>query len=102
MTIDISWNGRLKVEIVTEIARLIGVSPPHMSTGSTEPREIFDLVNSHLGLGIDPRTDKSGMARAIVEASGGRWAPDCESRGATITRAGLVAVLEAVQFFVRE
>lgn len=102
MTIDVGWNGRLKVEIVTEIARLIGVPPPHMSTGSTEPREIFVLVNSHLGLGIDPRTDKPGMARGIVEASGGRWAPDFESRGATVTRAGLVAVLEAVQFFVRE
>jgi hypothetical protein len=102
MAIDISWNSRLKVEIVGEIARLLGVPAPHMSTGSTEPRAIFDLVNSRLGLGIDPRRDKPGVARGIVEASGHPWAPDYESRGATVTKAGLVAVLEAVQFFVRE
>jgi hypothetical protein len=102
MVIDVSWNTRLKVEIVAEIARLIGAPAPHMSTGSTEPREIFDLVNSRLGLAIDPKYDKPGMARAIVEASGGCWAPDFESRGATVTKPGLVAVLEAVQFFVRE
>jgi len=102
MTVDFTWGKRPKVELVGEIARLVGVRPPHMSTGSTEPREIFDLVNSQLGLGIDSRTDKPGMARRIVEASGQRWGPDCDSRGATVTKAGLVAVLEAVQFFVRE
>jgi hypothetical protein len=102
MTADISWNSRLKVEIVAEIAHLIGVPAPQMSTGSTEPRKIFDLVNDTLGLGVDPRTDKPGIARGIVEAAGQRWAPDFESRGATVTKSGLVAVLEAVQFFVRE
>ena len=101
MTVDVNWNGRLKVEIVGEIAHLIGVPAPHMSTGSTEPREIFDLVNNRLGLGLDPKRDKPGMARGIVEASGRRWAPDYESRGATVTKAGLVAVLHAVQFFVK-
>lgn len=102
MTADFSWSSRLKVEIVGEIARLIGVQPPQMSTGSTEPREIFDLVNHTLGLGVDARTDKPGIARGIVEAAGLRWAPDFESRGATVTKSGLVAVLEAVQFFVHE
>jgi len=102
MAIDVSWNSRLKVEIVCEIARLLGVPAPHMSTGSKEPREIFDLVNGRLGLGIDPKSDKPGMARGIVEASGRRWAPDYESRGATVTKSGLLAVLEAVEFFVRE
>jgi hypothetical protein len=102
MTFDLSWNGRLKVEIVVEIAHLVGAPAPQMSTGSTEPREIFDVVNRRLGLGIDPRRDKPGMARGIVEASGRSWRPDYESRGATVTKAGLVAVLHAVQFFVAE
>lgn len=102
MSVDLSWNKRLKVEIVGEIAHLIGVPAPQMSTGSTEPREIFDLVNVRLGLGLDPKRDKPGMARGIVEASGRQWAPDFESRGATVTKSGLVAVLEAVQFFVAD
>ncbi len=91
---------RRKVEIVGEIARLLGVAPPPMSTGSTEPRAIFDLVNSRLGLGVDPLISKPGMARAIVEASGAKWLPDHESRGATVTRSGLLAVLAAVEFFL--
>ena len=100
--IDLIWlEGARKVEIVTEIAHRIGVVPPPMSTGSTEPRRIFELVNDRLGLGLDVKLGKPELARGIVEASGARWLPDFESRGATVTRMGLVAVLEAVDFFVR-
>lgn len=99
---DVSWSQpRRKDEIVVEIARLIGVDPPAMSTGSTEPRTIFVLVNDRLGLGLDTRSDKPGLARAIVEASGDRWLPTYESRGSTVTKDGLYAVLHAVEFFVR-
>ena len=41
-----------------------------MSTGSTEPRAIFALVNDQLGLGLDNALGKPDLARAIVEASG--------------------------------
>lgn len=103
MTIDFSWGPgpRRKDEIVVEIARLIGVHAPQMSTGSTEPRAIFELVNDRLGLGLDERLDKPGLARAIVEASGGQWLPAFESRGSTVTKDGLLAVLEAVESFVQ-
>ena len=91
----------MKSDIVKEIAALIGVTAPAMSTGSTEPRVIFDLVNDRLGLGIDPRLTKPETARAIVECTGSPWHPDYESRGATVTMTGLLAVRDAVAFLLR-
>lgn len=90
----------LKSQIVEEIAGLLQVAAPRMSTGSTEPKEIFLSVNDRLGLGISDRATKPDMARAIVEASGEAWSPTFESRGGTVTLDGLVAVLGAVKFFL--
>jgi hypothetical protein len=99
--VDLDWAGQAKkVDIVVEIAHRIGVDPPRMSTGSTEPRAIFELVNDRLGLGADPGLGKPELARAIVESSGAAWHPDFESRGATVTKRGLLAVLTAVEFFL--
>lgn len=89
-----------KKEIVDEIARLLGMPAPPMSTGSTEPRAIFQMVNDRLGLGLNPRLGKPELARGIVEASGATWDPDFESRGATVTKPGLLAVLAAVRFYL--
>jgi hypothetical protein len=89
-----------KAQVVGEIAELLQVTPPRMSTGSTEPKEIFLLVNDRLGLGISDRATKPDMARAIVEASGEAWSPTFESRGGTVTLDGLLAVLGAVKFFL--
>ena len=89
-----------KAELVAEIAAALGVEAPHMSTGSTEPKEIFVLVNESLGLGIRSATTKPEMARAIVEASGQVWGASFESRGGTVTGDGLAAVREAVRFFL--
>ena len=50
-----------KSDIVLEISKLLSVSAPPMSTGSTEPRAIFVLVNDRLGLGLD---DSQGKPRA--------------------------------------
>jgi hypothetical protein len=91
---------RLKEDVVADIARLLDISVPVMSTGSTEPKAVFLAVNELLGLGLDPRLTKPELARAIVEASGGLWAPDCESRGGTVTMEGLERVLSAVIFFL--
>lgn len=100
--VDIIWAGAArKVDIVVEIAHEIGVAAPPMSTGSTEPRAIFQLINDRLGLGLDDRLGKPELARGIVESSGSTWHPDFESRGATVTKPGLIAVLEAVRFFVQ-
>ena len=90
---------RSKMEIVDELARRIGVEAPPMSTGSTEPRAIFVLVNDRLGLGLSGRLDKPSLAKGIVEASGRPWLPTYESRGSTVTKEGLLAVMHAVKFF---
>lgn len=91
-----------KAEIVEAIAHLLHLSDvPKMSTGSTEPRELFDWVNEGLGLGLDhSRLTKPEIAQGIVEASGLPWLPTYESRGGTVTREGLFAVFLAVKFFL--
>ena len=86
-----------KGEIVDRIAKLIQVPAPRMSTGSTEPRAIFLLVEESLGLRLENRKTKPDLARGIAEAAGFAWAPDYESRGGTVTRKGLIAVLKAVE-----
>ena len=86
-----------KKEIVARIAHLIDVTPPPMSTGSTEPAAIFTAVLDRLGLVADPGLDKVPAARAIVAATGRRWLPHYESSGATVTRSGLRAVLKSVE-----
>lgn len=89
-----------KADIVWDIAFKLGVEAPKMSTGSTEPREIFEIVNDRLGLGIDGRLTKPDMARQIVEAAGVTWNAHYESSGGTVTKLGLAAVLVAVDYFV--
>jgi hypothetical protein len=91
-----------KQQVVESISDLIGVDAPEMSTGSTEPRKIFELINTQLGLGIQSDRAKPEYAREIVERAGLVWYPDCESRGSTVTLEGLFLVLDAVRFFVQD
>ncbi len=92
-------KGQQKADVVQEIAEALGVAAPPMSTGSTEPKTIFLLVNESLGLGISAKKTKPELARAIVEASGEVWGATYESRGGTVTVEGLLAVRRAVRFF---
>lgn len=91
-----------KQDLVDEIAHALGRETPKISTGSTEPRAIFDLVNNELALGLPTNLTKPQIAQAIVESTGEVWAPDFESRGGTVTLKGLQAVREAVRFYVGE
>lgn len=91
-----------KKDVVIEIAHALGKEPPKMSTGSTEPRVIFDLVNQELALGLPPKLTKPQIAQAIVESTGEPWLPDFESRGGTVTLKGLQAVRQAVRFYTGE
>lgn len=88
-----------KKDVVAEIAHALGKEPPKMSTGSTEPRVIFDHVNAELALGLSVKLTKPQIAQAIVESTGEVWLPDFESRGGTVTFQGLKAVREAVRFY---
>jgi hypothetical protein len=94
-------EGITKKAVVDDIARLIGVNLPHFSTGSTEPRTIFDQINQELGLGINQRHTKPEMAREIVLAAGFHWNPSMESSGGTVTLEGLLSVREAVELLVK-
>ncbi|MBE9937791.1 MULTISPECIES: hypothetical protein [Cellulosimicrobium] len=89
-----------KKDVVIEIADALGREAPKMSTGSTEPRTIFDMVNKELALGLSTELTKPQIAQAIVESTGEVWAPDFESRGGTVTLKGLQAVRDAVRFYV--
>jgi hypothetical protein len=67
-----------KSDIVQEIAELLGVAAPAMSTGSTEPRAIFALVNDHLGLGLDnalgtlpEQSSRQAVTRGVPTSSRG-------------------------------
>lgn len=96
---------KTKSEIVVEICHLIGLAKPlPMSTGSTEPRQLFASIDDVLGLGASKRggATKPKLAAAIVESAGLVWLPHYESRGSTVTREGLLAVLDAVKFFCGE
>jgi hypothetical protein len=91
---------KTKEKLVDEISALLGVVTPPMSTGSTEPRRIFELINEVLGLGLhSEQLSKPELARSIVESAGRTWPATAESSGGTVTAVGLAEVLAAVRFF---
>jgi hypothetical protein len=97
-------DSQKKSELVAELAKLVGLKEiPPMSTGSTEPRAIFDLVSEALGLGFEKASmTKPEIAAEIVRSAGMVWLPTYESRGGTVTREGLEQVVLAVKFFLGE
>jgi hypothetical protein len=98
----ILMNSRIsKVELIVDIASMLGIAAPKVSTGSTEPKELFILINDLLGLAIPTNLQKPAMAQQIVELSGGTWTTECESTGGTVTNLGLEKVRDAVSFFTR-
>jgi hypothetical protein len=88
-----------KEDLIQEISDMLDVPPFKISTGSTEPKELFIVINDLLGLAIPSNLQKPEMARQIVELSGGTWSFDCESTGGTVTHMGLQKVRDAVSFF---
>jgi hypothetical protein len=88
-----------KEELILEIALMLEIPSPKLSTGSTEPKELFMLINDLLGLAIPSNIQKPDMAKQIVELSGGTWTLDSESTGGTVTHLGLQKVRDAVSFF---
>lgn len=85
-----------KQDILDEVTTRLGLAQLKVSSGSTEPRLFFELVIELLAIEPDGLKDKQGLARRIVEAAGFPWLPQYESRGATVTLPGLIAVRDAV------
>ena len=71
-----------KEEFVADIAELLGVEAPPMSTGSTEPKEIFQLINRELGLGLPTHLGKPDSLRASSRAPAWSGSPtsSCPAR----------------------
>lgn len=90
-----------KEALIQEISIMLGMPSPKVSTGSTEPKELFVLISELLGLAIPGNLQKPDMAQQIVELSGGTWSAECESTGGTVTHLGLERVRDAVSFFTR-
>jgi hypothetical protein len=88
-----------KEDLILQICNLLEISNIKMSTGSTEPKELFLSINEILGLAIPKKTSKPEMAKQIVELAGGIWTTECESIGGTVTQIGLGRVRDAVSFF---
>lgn len=88
-----------KADIVKQIADTLGVASPPMSSGSTEPKRIFEIVVEELGLAIEMDSlTKPDLAHAICNAADQEWSVvSCESSGGTVTKTGLNAVLDAVR-----
>jgi hypothetical protein len=89
-----------KAGLSAEIAVLLGIEDPGLSTGSKERKELFLAANELLALGLSTGSSKPELARAIVEAGGLAWQPNFESRGSTVTRRGLCAVRDALRFLL--
>ena len=89
-----------KDEIANYITNKIGVSPVNFSRGSTEPKELFIQIAIAIGLEFSNDMSKPELAKLIVERSGNKWHSNFESNGATVTKEGLEAVKNAVDFFL--
>ena len=87
---------REKHRLCFEIAFCARVPPPPISTGSTEPKKLFELVSDALGLDLDPGLTKPRLAGGICESAGLEWDSACWSSGGTVTVVGLRRVLDAV------
>ena len=73
-----------------------------MSSGSTEPKRIFELIVEELGLAIEPdKFTKPDLAHEIVNLAGLQWSVvTCESSGGTVTKTGLDLVWQSVEILM--
>lgn len=89
-----------KDEIADYITQKLRVPKVQFSSGSTEPKELLLQIAEAIGIPISEDLSKPEIARMIVESSGSKWHPNYESSGSTITRAGMYALKEAIDFFL--
>ena len=90
--------------MVERIADRLGVDTPPMSSGSTEPKRIFELIVEELGLAIEAEhLTKPDLAHEIVAAADLQWSVvTCESSGGTVTKVGLDLVWQSVEILMGE
>lgn len=89
-----------KTQLSAEIARLVGMEDPGLSTGSTERKALFLGAARLIGSEARRKQSKPELARSIVESAGFVWRSRYESRGSTVTREGMLAVRDALRFLL--
>jgi hypothetical protein len=89
-----------KQEVMNSINDHLGLARIRVSSGSTEPKVFFEAIVTLLAIPGPTVADKPGLAKAIVEGAGLPWLPEFESRGSTVTLAGLEAVYSSVLLLV--
>jgi len=90
---------KTKQDILDEISDLAGIQKFYVSSGSTEPRAFFVALAIQLGItDFKQRMTKPELARLICYSLGGIWDFDCESSGSTVTKQGLINILEGLRF----
>jgi hypothetical protein len=89
-----------KQEIIDEICSLTGLQKFWCSSGSTEPKAFFEALASQLGISesLGVGLTKQEIAKQICLSLGGNWDDSCQSEGATVTRAGLQNIRDALGF----
>lgn len=84
---------------------MLGRPVRHVSTGSTEPREILEDIAAAIGV-QDRRLPKPQFAEQLAHALGQVWDPSCDSRsapsggGSTVTLVGLQRLREGVRGWI--
>ena len=90
-------NQETKQTVIDRISLRLNIGDFKVSTGSTEPREFLVAVAEQFGLGEQAeKLDKPNIGKLIVESHGIKWQPNFDSRGSTVTKAGLLAIEEVV------
>lgn len=91
-----------KQDVLRDIALLLGRPSRTVSTGSTEPRELFEDIASAIGV-PDVGLPKPEFAEQLSRALGQAWDPSCDSRnapsggGSTVTLVGLQRLREGLR-----
>ncbi len=91
-----------KQDVIDQIASLLGTPRRLVSTGSSEPKQIFVDIIDKLELGLDSSASKPELGQRIAHALGEQWDERCDSRatesggGSTVTLIGLQRLRDGV------
>src|SRR5699024_1004032 len=75
---------RSKLEAVHRISALTGSGPQTLGPGSKERKSVLSDLAIGLGLHVQVSANKVDLGRAVAEALGAWWDPECFSTGQTI------------------
>lgn len=90
-----------KLEAVTRISATTQSPPEALGPGSKERKSVLVNLAAGLGISVNVKADKPGLAEQIARDLQMPWGADCWSSGQTITLIGLNRLLEGADREVR-